>query len=157
MDDFEAFMAVIYAESAKSSDHTVWGTMEEGADEKGRGGKRSKVRIPHPRTTRQLARTTVPQICPETGGSPQSEGYKLAAEAWHVLAKNPYYTLEEKKNMCNRIARRANWYLDESKGIYDEELDESEQPHANKNRLSKQDIEAAMYVKELFFLVSCIH
>lgn len=144
MDDLDAFMSIIYAEAAKTTDGTVWGTMEEGVNAKGKGGKRNKVRIPHPRTTRQLARTTVPQICPQQGGAPGSEGVQLAAEAWKVLAKNPYFTLQEKKDMCNRIARRANWYLDDSQGIYDEDLAEDAQKGANKRRWSKQDIESEM-------------
>jgi hypothetical protein len=144
MDDLDAFMALIYAEAAKTSDGSVWGTMEEGVNAKGKGGKRNKVRIPHPRTTRQLARTTVPQICPKAGGARDSEGFALAAEAWKVLAKNPYFTLQEKKEMCNRIARKANWYLDDSQGMYDEELGEEQQSAANKRRWSKQDIQAEM-------------
>ena len=147
MDDFDAFLSLIYAESAKTSDGSVWGTMEEGLNERGKGGKRSKVRIPHPRTTRQLVRTTVPQICPIEGGEAESEGVALAMEAWKVLAKNPYYTLQEKKDLCNRIARRANWYLDENRGnIYDEDLEDSKQPTANKNKWSKQVIENEMCV-----------
>ena len=138
-------MSLIYAEAAKTSDGSVWGTMEEGVNEKGKGGKRNKVRIPHPRTTRQLARTTVPQICPREGGAPGSEGYALAAEAWKVLAKNPYFTLKEKKDMCNRIARKTNWYLDDSQGLYDEDVEEAQQSAtANKRRWSKQDIQTEM-------------
>lgn len=145
MDDLDAFMSLIYAEAAKTTDGSVWGTMEEGVDEKGRGGKRNKVRIPHPRTTRQLARTTVPQICPKTGGAPGSEGHALASEAWKVLAKNPYFTLQEKKDMCNRIALKTNWYMDDSQGLYDDELQEGEQcATANKRRWSKQDIQTEM-------------
>lgn len=150
MDDLDAFMSLIYAEAAKTSDGKVWGTYEEGVNRRGRGGKRNNTRIPHPRTTRQLARTTVPQICPNIGGVPGTEGYALASEAWKVLAKNPYYTLKEKKDMCNRIARKTNWYLDDSQGLYDEELADSEQPHANKNKWSVQDIEAEMIWKENF-------
>lgn len=145
MDDLDAFMSLIYAEAAKTSDGSVWGTMEEGVNEKGKGGKRNKVRIPHPRTTRQLARTTVPQICPQAGGAPGSEGFALAVEAWKVLAKNPYFTLQEKKDMCNRIARKTNWYMDDSQGLYDEEVEEAKQsPTANKRRWSKQDIQTEM-------------
>jgi hypothetical protein len=36
--------------------------------------------------------------------------------------------------------------MDESQGIYDEDLDEAAQKGANKRRWSKQDIEAEMYV-----------
>jgi hypothetical protein len=43
--------------------------------------KRKRIRIPHPRTTRQLARAITPQI----RSAPQGTyGYNLACEAWTV-------------------------------------------------------------------------
>lgn len=50
--------------------------------------------------------------------------------------------------MCNRIAAKANWYLDNSQGLYDESLPEAKQLNVNKRRWSIQDIQAELIWKQ---------
>lgn len=54
----------------------VWGTIEMESEK-----KRKRTRIPHPRTTRQLARSCTPQI---RSAKPGTYGHQLATEAWVV-------------------------------------------------------------------------
>ncbi len=76
MEEFDQFVGEILVESAKTSEGVVWSSLELGTE-----AKRKRIRIPHPRTTRQLARAVTPQI---RSAPPGSFGYNLASEAWMV-------------------------------------------------------------------------
>lgn len=96
--EFDQFVGNILTESVKTQEGVVWGSMELGTQ------KRERIRIPHPRTTRQLARAITPQI---RSAPPGSFGYKLASEAWSVLSKNPYWSQKDKIEGCNFIAKEV--------------------------------------------------
>jgi hypothetical protein len=76
-DGFDEFVGEVLQESVKTSSGMVWGTIEL----QGTAEKRKRIRIPHPRTTRQLARAITPQIRSAPEGT---YGYELASEAWTV-------------------------------------------------------------------------
>jgi hypothetical protein len=104
MDPFEEFIGNALQESVKTSTGIVWGTIEmEGTEE-----KRKRIRIPHPRSTRQLARAVTPQI---RSAPPGTIGHDVAAEAWVELSKNPYWTQEMKVEGCNYIAKEIESIL----------------------------------------------
>eukprot|EP00602_Paraphysomonas_sp_CaronLab_P002559 CAMPEP_0185018596 /NCGR_PEP_ID=MMETSP1103-20130426/1261_1 /TAXON_ID=36769 /ORGANISM="Paraphysomonas bandaiensis, Strain Caron Lab Isolate" /LENGTH=394 /DNA_ID=CAMNT_0027548451 /DNA_START=269 /DNA_END=1453 /DNA_ORIENTATION=+ len=139
LDGLDSFLAHMLVEANKTKDGTVMFTEEL-------GNQRKRIRTPRPRTTRQLARAVTPQI---KSVKPNTDGYKLGSEAWEVLSKNPYYTQEEKEEMCNYIAQETDYIL-HAIGFPDAEIQENEEHAIRKKRpdpevwMSQEEVDKEM-------------
>lgn len=96
MDHFDSWMAHKFVESVKSENGIVREVIKSNDFD--------KVSIPKARPLSHLLSTINPNIYSVTK---DSDGYKIAANAWHVLSKNYYFTDKQKENMCNVIAKKA--------------------------------------------------
>ena len=90
MDQFDSFLADVLMEGVKTG--SVKGIMEVDEEAPEFKNRRTRNRIPHPRTTRQLAKAVTPQI----KSVPQhTDGYKVACEAWEVCCGRIYIALTQ--------------------------------------------------------------
>jgi hypothetical protein len=71
------------------------------------------LRIPKPRSTLELLRTTIPDIDQD----PNSLGYSLGAASWHVLSQNFYYSEPQCKEFSNKVASLTNQILEKMNQI----------------------------------------
>ncbi len=98
MDHFDGWMAHKFVESVKSENGVVREVIKSNDFD--------KVNLPKARPLTHLLSTINPNIYSVTK---DSDGYNIAANAWHVLSKNYYFTDKQKENMCNVIARKAEY------------------------------------------------
>ena len=100
MDNFDSWMAHKFVESMKTDDGVVSEVLKS--------SEFDKVSIPKARPLTHLLSTITPNIY---SVSKDSDGYKIAANAWKVLSKNYYFTDTQKEYICNMIARKADYIL----------------------------------------------
>ena len=86
MDQFDGFLADLLMEGVKSSTGSVRGVMDMDDETPSRKNRRARLRIPRPRSTRQLVRDVTPQIKSVASGT---EGHRVASEAWEVCLPSP--------------------------------------------------------------------
>lgn len=82
-------------------------------------GKQNRVHITPARSLHQLRQSLVPKF----DAPRDSEGYRLAHNAWLALEKNNYYSMKDKMWMCHEIARLTNEIIAEADVLKDEEVD----------------------------------
>ena len=71
------------------------------------------LRIPKPRSTLELLRTTIPDI----NQDPNSLGHSLGAASWYVLSQNFYYSEPQCKDFSNKVASLTNQILEKMNQI----------------------------------------